>query len=49
MGRDEGSLDKTKQIVTNMLKRGFSDEDIASMAECDQVMIDEMRAALLSF
>lgn len=46
LGRDEGSLDKTKQIVTNMLKRGFSDEDIASMAECDQIMIDEMRAAL---
>ena len=46
LGRDEGSLDKTKQIVTNMLKRGFSDEDIASMAECDQGMIDEMRAAL---
>lgn len=46
LGRNEGSLDKTKKVVTNMLKRGFSDEDIAALAECDQVMIDEVRTSL---
>ncbi|MCM1062875.1 MAG: Rpn family recombination-promoting nuclease/putative transposase [Eubacterium sp.] len=41
-----GREDKTRQIVTNMLKRGFSDEDISALAECSQAMIDEMRGTL---
>ena len=39
LGRNE----KTRIIVTNMLRRGMSDEDIRALAECEQTLIDELR------
>jgi len=43
-----GREDKTRQVIANMLKRGFSDEDISALAECSQTMINEIKASLLS-
>lgn len=42
-GRDYGKVDKTRTVIQNMLERGFSDEDICAIAECDLNMIDEVR------
>lgn len=44
--KQEGSDDKAKIIVKNMLLRGMSDEDIMALAECDQDMIDHVRMQL---
>ena len=47
LGRAEGEAlgrnEKTRIIVTNMLRRGMSDEDIRALAECEQALIDELR------
>lgn len=43
LGRNEGILDKTRIVVENMLKRGFSDDDIASLADCELTLIEEVR------
>ena len=49
LGRAEGEAlgrnEKTRIIVTNMLRRGMSDEDIRALAECEQELIDEVRKA----
>ena len=42
-GRDYGKVDKTRTVIQNMLERGFSDEDICAIAECDLNMIEEVR------
>ena len=42
IGKNEG----IKAVICNMLKRGVSDEDICTMTECDQKMIDEVRKIL---
>lgn len=47
LGRSEGMLSKTKQIVANMLERGFSDQDIIALAECDTALIDDVRGSIL--
>ena len=36
--------EKTKVIVRNMIKRGMQDEDIKAIAECEQELIDMLRA-----
>lgn len=42
-GIEKGSLDKTRMIVQNMLKHGFSDKEICEMTECTSAFIDELR------
>ncbi len=42
-GRIQGAREKTKTIVRNMLKRGFSDEEICALAECTVEFIDSIR------
>lgn len=39
----QGTLEKTKIVIKNMLKRGFSDEDICALAECSVELIDSIR------
>lgn len=39
IGRDEG----IRSVVSNMIRRGMEDADIAALAGCDQLLIDEMR------
>lgn len=46
LGIAQGSLEKTKTFIKNMLKRGFSDEDICALAECSVEMIDGLRQHL---
>lgn len=43
VGSAEGLLEKTKKVVRNMLKRGFSDRDICELAECSVELIDSVR------
>ena len=42
-GKVEGAKNKTRTVIQNMLERGFSDEDICAIAECDLNMIEEVR------
>lgn len=42
-GKLEGELDKTRAIVKNMLQRGMVDADICALAECDTVLLEEVR------
>jgi hypothetical protein len=42
-GKVEGAKNKTMTVIQNMLERGFSDEDICAIAECDLNMIEEVR------
>lgn len=42
-GIELGRLDKTRIVVENMLKRGFADDDIASLADCELTLIEEVR------
>ncbi|MGN0141488.1 MAG: hypothetical protein ACI4AD_04620 [Roseburia sp.] len=44
--REEGIEEKTRTIVTNMVKRGMADADIIALAECDQPFIDEIRSKM---
>lgn len=43
VGNAEGLLEKTKKVVRNMLKRGFSDREICELAECSVELIDSLR------
>lgn len=43
LGIIQGSQEKTKVVIKNMLARGFSDEDICALAECSVEMIDSLR------
>ena len=42
-GLTKGMLEKTTVFVQNMLKRGFSDEEICELAECSVEFIDRLR------
>lgn len=45
-GREKGKLEGKRQCIHNMLLRGFSDEDIRSLTECDQELIEEVRGEM---
>ena len=38
-----GAADKTRIVVTNMLARGMSDEDICAIAECTTEFVQTVR------
>ena len=42
-GKEEGRYEKTRIIIKNMLLRGFNDEDIMGLAECNLEAIDDVR------
>lgn len=42
-GINQGAADKTRTIVSNMLTRGMSDEDICAIAECTPEFINTVR------
>ncbi|MDE6642109.1 MAG: hypothetical protein K2K63_16480 [Acetatifactor sp.] len=42
-GISQGAADKTRIVVTNMLARGMSDEDICAIAECNAEFIQTVR------
>lgn len=41
--RAEGRMEAQAAIILNMIKRGFSEEDICSLAECDLKKVAEVR------
>ena len=43
IGERIGETGKTVQIVRNMIVRGYSDEDICAIAECDPELVGEIR------
>ncbi len=43
IGERIGETGKTVQIVRNMIARGYSDEDICAIAECDPELVQEVR------
>ncbi len=45
-GRAEGFDGKTRDVVTNMIRRGMKDADIMTLAECEQYLVDEIRKEL---
>ena len=46
-GRNEGTLEKTKIVVRNMLDRGYEIEDICAIAGCEAPFVEEVRKELL--
>ena len=42
-GRNEGNLEKTKIVVRNLLRMGFSVDDICKAAECAPALVKEMQ------
>ena len=42
-GRNEGTLEKTKIVVRNLLRMGFSVDDICKAAECAPALVEEMQ------
>lgn len=42
-GTAEGLLEKTRHVVKNMLKHGFSDSEICELAECTVELINSLR------
>ena len=42
-GRLEGRQEVVKEIVQNMLRKGMSDEEIRTLTECEQELIDMVR------
>ena len=42
-GRAEGTLEKTKIVVRNLLRMGFSVDDICKAAECAPALVKEMQ------
>ena len=42
-GRNEGNLEKTKIVVRNLLRMGFSVGDICKAAECAPALVKEMQ------
>ena len=42
-GRNEGNLEKTKIVVRNLLRMGFSVDDICKAAECAPELVKEMQ------
>lgn len=45
-GRQEGLEHGQKTFITNLLKKGISDTEICALVECDQSLIDAVRATL---
>ena len=45
-GMERGLDQKTRTIVRNMLARGMSDEDIMTIAECGQELINQVRETI---
>ena len=46
-GRNEGNLEKTKIVVRNLLRMGFSVDDICKAAECAPALVKEIRDSLV--
>ena len=42
-GISQGAADKTSIVVSNMLARGMSDEDICAIAECTTEFVQTVR------
>ena len=42
-GISQGAADKTRVVVSNMLARGMSDEDICAIAECTTEFVQTVR------
>jgi SOS response regulatory protein OraA/RecX len=42
-GLATGRAEERTSIIRNMLRRGFSDEEICSLVECSQETLDEIR------
>ena len=43
LGITQGREDNIRQVIRNMLARGYSDEDICVIAECTVEKIEEIR------
>ena len=46
-GRNEGTLEKTKIVVRNLLRMGFSVDDICKVAECAPALVKEIQDSLV--
>ena len=46
-GRNEGNLEKTKIVVRNLLRMGFSVDDICKAAECAPELVKEIQDSLV--
>ena len=46
-GRNEGNLEKTKIVVRNFLRMGFSVDDICKAAECAPALVKEIQDSLV--
>ena len=46
IGKKNGDNSRTKIVVTNMLRRGYSTEDICAIAECNEELVTEIRGNL---
>ena len=44
--RNEGTLEKTKTVVRNMLDRGYEIEDICAIAGCEASFVEDVRKEL---
>lgn len=45
-GRTEGRSEEKRSIIRNMLEKKMSDEDICTLVECGQSLIDEVKKAM---
>ena len=45
-GEQLGLQEKNRLVIKNMLQRGYSDEDILAIAECEQEDIEQVRKQL---
>lgn len=45
-GKEIGDSNRTRIVVTNMLRRGYSTEDICAIAECSEQVVNELRESL---
>lgn len=46
IGEKSGDNNRTRIVVANMIRRGYSTEDICAIAECSEQLVDEIRANL---
>ena len=44
--RNEGTLEKTKTVIKNMLDRGYEIEDICAIAGCEASFVEDVRKEL---
>lgn len=45
-GKEEGQRESKQRVIENMLKMGYSDDDILEIAECTSQEINEIRACM---